>query len=63
MEGVEAGTAKLVGTNAEDIYAAACELMDDPAIYESMAKAANPYGDGTACQQIESLLNPNESLA
>lgn len=63
MEGVEAGTAKLVGTNAEDIYAAACELMDEPAIYESMAKAANPYGDGTACQQIESLLQSNESPA
>jgi len=56
MEGVLAGTAELVGTEAADIYAAACELMDNPDLYEKMAKAVNPYGDGTTCQQIETLL-------
>ena len=51
-EGIEAGVAKLVGTNARDIVAEATKLLDDTAIYESMARAVNPYGDGTATQQI-----------
>lgn len=56
MEGVEAGTARLVGTNAEAIYVAAQELLDNPAVYEAMAHAVNPYGDGTTSRQIADIL-------
>jgi len=51
-EGVEAGTARLVGTDREKIVAAARELLDDPAKHAAMAKKANPYGDGKAAGRI-----------
>jgi UDP-N-acetylglucosamine 2-epimerase (non-hydrolysing) len=51
-EGIEAGTLKLAGTNEEDIYSLAKELLTDSAAYEAMAKASNPYGDGEACRRI-----------
>lgn len=47
-EAVTAGTVKLAGTNTEGIYRLAAELLDDPAAYDRMAKAVNPYGDGKA---------------
>jgi UDP-N-acetylglucosamine 2-epimerase (non-hydrolysing) len=47
-EAVEAGTVRLVGTDEENIVAAVCELMEDPAAYQRMAHAVNPYGDGQA---------------
>ena len=34
------------------IVAMANELLNDPAAYEKMAKAVNPYGDGEACPRI-----------
>jgi UDP-N-acetylglucosamine 2-epimerase (non-hydrolysing) len=55
-EGVEAGTAKRVGTNADRIVAAATRLLDDPAAYEAMARAHNPFGDGRASKRIVELL-------
>jgi UDP-N-acetylglucosamine 2-epimerase (non-hydrolysing) len=48
QEGVEAGTVKLVGTDAADIVREASRLLDDPAAYAAMANRINPYGDGTA---------------
>jgi len=51
-EGIEAGTLKLAGTEEEAIYRMAKELLTDPAEYEKMAKAANPYGDGQASRRI-----------
>jgi UDP-N-acetylglucosamine 2-epimerase (non-hydrolysing) len=51
-EGVEAGTAKLVGTDIETIITEATLLLNDPAYYESMARAVSPYGDGKAAQRI-----------
>lgn len=48
QEGVEAGTVKLVGTEAADIVRESSRLLDDPAAYAAMAHRANPYGDGTA---------------
>lgn len=51
-EGVEAGTLKLIGTAKESLYKEALELLDDPAAYEAMAKASNPYGDGEAAKRI-----------
>lgn len=52
QEGVDAGTAKLVGTNKEVILKEAFELLDNKEAYNKMAKAANPYGDGTTSQQV-----------
>lgn len=51
-EGIEAGTLKLVGTTERTIYVSIKELLDNKLIYDKMAKASNPYGDGTACQKI-----------
>ncbi|MDO4481837.1 MAG: UDP-N-acetylglucosamine 2-epimerase (non-hydrolyzing) [Bacillota bacterium] len=55
-EAVEAGTARLAGVERDEIYRMACELLDDPAAYEKMSKAANPYGDGTASAGIKEVL-------
>ncbi len=57
-EGVEAGTARLVGADPDTIVAAVSELLDDPAAYAQMAHAVNPYGDGQARVRIvEALLS------
>ncbi|WP_366935950.1 UDP-N-acetylglucosamine 2-epimerase (non-hydrolyzing) [uncultured Phascolarctobacterium sp.] len=55
-EAVEAGTVKLVGTAYEDVLRETNLLLDDAAHYRSMAEAANPYGDGKACQRIISAI-------
>ena len=47
-EGVEAGTVRVIGTDAADIVAEASRLLDDEAAYRAMASKVNPYGDGTA---------------
>ncbi len=51
-EAVSAGTAKLVGTQSENIVAAAAELLSNPTAYETMANAINPFGDGKAAERI-----------
>ena len=51
-EALEAGTVRLVGTNRETIVCETARLLDDPAHYESMSHAVNPYGDGLACRRI-----------
>lgn len=51
-EGVEAGTAKLVGTDRQLILDEANRLLDDAAYYQSMAMAHNPFGDGKASERI-----------
>lgn len=57
-EGVEAGALKLVGTDTQVIVREATQLLDEPSVYASMAKAVNPYGDGHAAERIvEALLN------
>lgn len=56
MEGVNAGTAKLVGTNKDLIVSELSLLLDDKSAYEKMAKAVNPYGDGTSCKQIAEII-------
>ena len=55
-EGVEAGTAKLVGTETDRIVAETERLLDDPAAYEAMARAHNPFGDGKATERIVEVL-------
>ena len=51
-EALEAGTVKLVGTSRDTIVNELSRLLDDPASYEKMSKAVNPYGDGKACGRI-----------
>lgn len=55
-EGVEAGVARLVGTDRERIFAAAAELLTTPAAYAAMARPVNPYGDGHAAERIAAIL-------
>jgi UDP-N-acetylglucosamine 2-epimerase (non-hydrolysing) len=55
-EGVDAGTARLVGTDEGRILAAARELLTDPAAYARMSRARNPYGDGRAAGRIVGAL-------
>ena len=55
-EGVEAGTLKLVGTNEDVIYQNFKELLENKEVYNRMAKANNPYGDGHACERIADIL-------
>jgi UDP-N-acetylglucosamine 2-epimerase (non-hydrolysing) len=55
-EGVAAGTARLVGTDATAIIETTNLLLDDEAAYQRMARAHNPYGDGAASQKIAALL-------
>ena len=56
-EGIEAGTAKLVGTNAKHIVGETERLLDDRRQYEMMSGAINPYGDGRASERIASVIN------
>ncbi|MEH2376671.1 non-hydrolyzing UDP-N-acetylglucosamine 2-epimerase [Nostoc sp.] len=51
-EAIAAGTAKLVGTTSQNIFAAAAELLSDPDAYQAMANAINPFGDGHAAERI-----------
>lgn len=55
-EGITAGTLKLVGTEEEVIYKNFTELLDNQEAYKTMAHAANPYGDGHACERIADIL-------
>jgi len=55
-EAVEAGTVKLAGVQRSTIYELAQQLLTDSDLYESMAKAVNPYGDGKACSRIVEIL-------
>ena len=59
-EGIEAGTLKLVGTEEEKIYKEFSKLLNSREEYEKMAQAANPYGDGHACERIANILEGKE---
>lgn len=51
-EGIEAGTAKLVGTDRGNIYKELDLLVNNEEEYKKMANAVNPYGDGKAAEYI-----------
>lgn len=51
-EAMMAGTAKLIGTQADAIYQAAADLLSDRSAYSQMANAVNPYGDGRSSGRI-----------
>ena len=55
-EGVAAGTLKLVGTEEEAIYRNFKLLLEDQDEYKKMSQASNPYGHGTAWQQIVEII-------
>jgi len=55
-EGEAAGTLKLVGTSEAAIYDATKALLEDETAYKAMSNASNPYGDGTASEQITDII-------
>ena len=55
-EAVEAGTARLIGTDDRAIVESVRRLLDDPVAYAEMANAVNPYGDGQASRRIAQAL-------
>ena len=59
-EALKSGTVHLVGTNHDLIVSEVSTLLDDPAAYELMSKAVNPYGDGKACDRIVRALKGEE---
>jgi len=61
-EGVEAGTAKVVGVKRQDILRETVRLLEDPVTYAAMASAVNPYGDGKASQRIAQALLDSERV-
>lgn len=58
-EAVDAGTVRLVGTDVSTIEKSVSELLENTSLYNAMAAAHNPYGDGTSCQQIIDFLRRN----
>jgi UDP-N-acetylglucosamine 2-epimerase (non-hydrolysing) len=60
-EAVEAGTVCVVGTNRKHIVESTRRLLDEPAEYDRMAQAVNPYGDGHAAKRIVRALMENQS--
>ncbi|WP_318152658.1 non-hydrolyzing UDP-N-acetylglucosamine 2-epimerase [Paenibacillus terricola] len=55
-EGIEAGTLELVGTDEADVYERTRALLTDQDLYNTMSRAANPYGDGQASVRIVQAL-------
>lgn len=60
-EGVAAGTLRRVGTDEDAIYQSFNDLLDNADIYQAMAQASNPYGDGQACRRIADILRTGDS--
>lgn len=56
VEAIEAGTARMVGTDPEKIVTETERLLRDPILYGRMARAKNPYGDGQASERIVQAL-------
>lgn len=56
-EAITAGTAKLIGSEAESVIEETRNLLDNQRAYDEMARAINPYGDGKASQRIVNLLS------
>lgn len=60
VEAIEAGTAQLVGTDAQKIVEKTERLLSDSSLYARMAHASNPYGDGLASERIVQTLLATE---
>lgn len=61
-EGVTAGTARLVGTDADRIVEEVARLLDDPQAHATMARAHNPFGDGHAAARIAAIVRAGFDL-
>lgn len=55
-EGIEAGTAKLVGTDLDRIVAESTALLEDAKAYDAMARVHSPFGDGKASERVVEIL-------
>ena len=62
-EAVAAGTVRLVGTDRKRIFDCVSEVLTDPAAYDRMSRADNPYGDGHASARIAAILRDSPGLA
>ena len=51
-EAISSGTAKLIGTDSENIFKETNVLLNDSSLYKSMTKTINPYGDGDSSEKI-----------
>jgi len=51
-EAIEAGTVKLIGTEKQRVFSETKLLLEDQSLYDQMAGACNPYGDGQASRRI-----------
>jgi UDP-N-acetylglucosamine 2-epimerase (non-hydrolysing) len=56
MEGVQAGTAKLVGTSKFRITEEVNKLLEDKVYFDSISRINNPYGDGNSCERIIEII-------
>lgn len=56
MEGVEAGTSILIGTDQQNVFNAIHELLISPERHQAMSAAKNPFGDGTASKKMIQFL-------
>lgn len=59
-EAVAAGTVRLVGADTDGIVHGVCALFDDEFLWRRTSRAANPYGDGRACERIVNALMGRE---
>ncbi|TBX71233.1 UDP-N-acetylglucosamine 2-epimerase (non-hydrolyzing) [Flavobacterium silvisoli] len=57
MEGVDAGTAILVGSDKAKIILETQKLLEDSSYYSQIATASNPYGDGTTSEKIKAIIS------
>jgi UDP-N-acetylglucosamine 2-epimerase (non-hydrolysing) len=62
VEALEAGTVRLVGTNINVIIDETTKLLTNRALYDDMAKAVNPYGDGRACKRILQFMQEKQLI-
>lgn len=61
-EAVEAGCARLVGTERAAVRGELMRLLDEPAAYAAMAHVANPFGDGRASERVALALRQRLGL-
>lgn len=59
-EAIQAGTARLVGTNKQNIVNGVKELLEQPRVYRQMAQAKNPYGDGRSAYRILEIIKSEQ---
>lgn len=61
-EALASGTVHLVGTDYTRIVTEVSQLIDDPAVYQAMSQAVNPYGDGQACERIVRIIGGEQGV-